>query len=288
MAETEIEGLGPEITKSPAEASMIGVIAGVGSALLGIGGGLVMVPLMVFRLRIRQHRAVGTSLAVILPTALVAAYAYQQTALSRNEPALNLWVILWLAIGGVFGAQAGATIANLLNAKQLRSVFGWFVAGVGAYMAAKAWLSPQRGEMQTAVDGMKAFQMVGVGVLVGIVSGLLGVGGGLVMVPALALMMGYDQHLAQGTSLAVIIPVSISGALVHWRKGNIVWSLFLPMAIAASIMAWVTAGWVFKIPDKELRTLFGVFMVWVGYTMIRTRSGPKPAPTASPDPPQPR
>lgn len=257
---------------------MIGLIAGIGSALLGIGGGLVMVPLMVFRLRIRQHRAVGTSLAVILPTALFAAWRYHDIAVAKNQPALNMAVILWLAVGGVFGAQAGATIANLMNAKQLRSVFGWFVVGVGLYMAAKAWLSPHAGTLLTQVDALKAFQMVGLGVLVGIVSGLLGVGGGLVMVPALALLMGYDQHLAQGTSLAVIIPVSISGALVHWRKGNIVWGLFLPMSIAAALMAWLTVGVVFNIPEKELRTLFGVFMVWVGFTMVRTRPKPKPEP----------
>lgn len=261
---------------------MIGLIAGIGSALLGIGGGLVMVPLMVFRLRIRQHRAVGTSLAVILPTALFAAWRYQEMALARHEPALNVWVILWLAVGGVFGAQIGATIANLMNAKQLRGAFGWFVIAVGLYMAVKAWVSPQVGALQTAVDAAKAFQMVGVGVLVGMVSGLLGVGGGLVMVPALALLMGYDQHLAQGTSLAVIIPVSISGALVHWRKGNIVWSLFLPMAISASLLAWLTAGWVFNIPDKELRTLFGVFMVWVGFTMVNRKPAANAVPSTGP------
>jgi uncharacterized membrane protein YfcA len=270
-ATAEVEALGPEITKAPVEASVIGLIAGIGSALLGIGGGLVMVPLMVFRLHIRQHRAVGTSLAVMLPTVLVAAIRYQMLSVQKHEAGFNPGVILWLAVGGVLGAQIGATIANLLNAKQLRSVFGWFVAATGVYMTAKAWLAPQVGAMVLTLDFAHGLAMVGVGVLVGLISGLMGVGGGLVMVPALALLMGYQQRYAQGVSLAVIIPVSISGALVHWRKGNIVWSLFLPMAIAAAILAWVTTGVVFHIPQDQLRMLFGVFMIWVGFSMVRTR-----------------
>jgi len=260
----------PEITNAPVTAFVLGLAAGVGSALLGIGGGLVMVPGMVYFLRIRQHRAVGTSLAVILPTAIAAAWRYHHEATVRHEPGLNGWVILWLAVGGVFGARYGAVLANALGARQLRRIFGVFVVATGMWMIIRAPVA--QAVVTPVMDAAHALQMVGVGVLVGVVSGLLGVGGGLVMVPALALLMGYHQHLAQGTSLAVIIPVSISGALIHLQKGNIIWSLATWLSAGAVIGAYVMAANVFDIERETLRMIFGVFLIIMGVSMVSSGS----------------
>ena len=272
----------PEITRAPATAFVIGLVAGLASALLGIGGGLLMVPGMVWMLRIRQHRAVGTSLAVILPTGMAAAYRYHQEALERHTPGLQFWVVFYLAVGGVVGALFGARIANAIGAKQLRRLFGIFVIATGMWMIIRYRVSIPEGT-GGAVDVFRALQMMGVGVLVGIISGLLGVGGGLVMVPALALLLGYPQHQAQGTSLAVIIPVSISGALVHMRRGNVVWSLALPLSLGAVLGAWIMAGRVFDIPQETLRILFGGFLIAVGVSMAGSR---RPAGTGGVEPPR--
>jgi uncharacterized protein len=260
----------PEITRAPVTAFVIGLVAGLASALLGIGGGLLMVPAMVFMLRIRQHRAVGTSLAVILPTGMVAAFRYHQEAVARHTPGLEFWVVLYLAIGGVIGAAFGARLASALGAKQLRRMFGIFVAATGMWMIIRAMAHLPQGS-PGGMDLGRALEMVGVGVLVGIVSGLLGVGGGLVMVPALALLLAYPQHQAQGTSLAVIIPVSISGALVHMRRGNIIWGLALWLSLGAVTGAWIMAGNVFNIPQEMLRMLFGGFLIAVGVSMVTSR-----------------
>jgi uncharacterized membrane protein YfcA len=219
---------------------------------------------------VRQHRAIGTSLAVILPTAIAGAARYHQEALSRHEPGLQLWVVIWLAAGGVIGARMGAVLANRLNAKQLRRTFGVFVIATGAWMIVRALAALPLGT-PAPVDFARALEMVGVGVLVGMASGLLGVGGGLVMVPALSLLLGYEQHLAQGTSLAVIIPVSISAGLIHLAAGNVIRSLAWPLALGAVLGAWVMAGGVFSIPQDQLRVLFGVFLLVMGGTMIASR-----------------
>lgn len=229
-----------------------------------------MVPAMVWQFRLRQHRAVGTSLAVILPTALAAAWLYHAEALRRHDPGLQLWVVVWLAVGGVVGGVLGAMIANAIGAKQLRRIFGVFVVATGVVMVLRATV-PLSGGPQTAIDLVRSLQLVGVGVLVGVVAGLLGVGGGLVMVPALSLLLGYDQHLAQGTSLAVIIPVSISAMSAHTRRGNVVWSLVPPMAVGAVLGALITIGPVFRLEDTALRMLFGVFLVIIGTSMVATR-----------------
>src|SRR5205085_629046 len=154
-ADTAAVARRPEITRAPATATAVGLAAGGLSALLGIGGGLIMVPAMVYLLRVRQQRAHGTSLAVIMPAALAAVYRYHQA---------------------------------------------------------------------------------------GLVSGLLGVGGGIVMVPAIVFLLGREQHVAQGVSLAVIIPVSVSGAFIHYRKGNLIPSLALWLSVGAVIGATVVGA----------------------------------------------
>ena len=271
----------PEITRSPVTAFTIGLAAGAGSGLLGVGGGLMMVPGMVLMLRVRQHRAVGTSLAVIFPTAIIAAICYHQQALGRDKPGLDLWAILWLAVGGVAGARLGALLAHRLHARQLRRTFGVFVMLAAVGMIFRAFTSLPGGN-PNALDPAHALLMVGVGVVVGIVSGLLGVGGGLVMVPALVLLLHYDQHLAQGTSLAVIIPVSVSASLVHMLVGNVIWSLAWPMALGAVLGTYWTANAVFGIPEQTLKLIFGLFLLCMGAGMAARR--PRPASTDDPPP----
>lgn len=263
----------PDIRRFRVTAFVLGWVAGLLSALLGIGGGLIMVPGMALLLHLRQQRAVATSLAVIIPTALIAAYRYHQEAVEKGAPGLDLAVIGWLALGGVFGGVLGAIIANLIGAKQLRRVFGVFVILVGLVMLTRLNQVTGMGA-RVPMDALRAAQMVGLGTLVGVLSGLLGVGGGLVMVPALALLLGYDQHLAQGTSLAVIIPVSLSGTLIHFLKGNVIWSFGFWLSIGSVLGAWLAGGWVHNIPSGTLRIMFALFMLGVGLSMLRTKRQP--------------
>lgn len=252
----------PEILHAPATALAIGLVAGIGSALLGIGGGLIMVPAMVFLLRIRQHRATGTSLAVILPAA--AAAVYQYGIHGREVP-----VVICLSIGGVVGATFGAILAALLNAKQLRQVFGVFVMLTGAVMLLPR-AAPTTPLMESLTPGA-ALLLIGTGVLVGIVSGLLGVGGGLVMVPVLVLLLGFTQKEAQAMSLAVIIPVSLSGVIAHYRRGNVIPGLAVWLSMGAVVGATVMGHYVQKIENATLRIVFGIFLILVGISMARSR-----------------
>jgi hypothetical protein len=259
-ADGPLPPLRPEITQAPVTATVIGLVAGALSALLGVGGGLLMVPAMTLMLRIRQHRAHGTSLAVILPTALAGVYRY-------NEAGNVAWdLVLPLAVGGVFGALIGATIANALGAGTLQRVFGLFVVVTGLMMI----LLPPKFSHHTALVSVGAgtFLIGIVGLIAGILSGLLGVGGGIIMVPAIVFLLGRDQHVAQGVSLAVIIPVSISGALMHARRGNVIPPLALWLSVGAVIGATVVGHAVQRFSSDLLRSLFGIFLVTMGVSMV--------------------
>jgi uncharacterized membrane protein YfcA len=223
-----------------------------------------MVPAMVYMLNVRQHRAHGTSLVVILPTALAGVSQY------AREGHLDWRIAFYLALGGVIGAMYGAKFANRLNAAALKRAFGAFAAIVGMVMVATPG---SYGTAEAALLGreMAALLILLVGLVAGVTSGLLGVCGGIIMVPAIVFLLGLSQHAAQGISLAVIIPVALSGALIHYRKGNVISTLAAPLAVGAVIGAYVTAHWVGRIEGTTLRLFFGIFLIVVGVSMVGRR-----------------
>jgi uncharacterized membrane protein YfcA len=254
----------PEITQSPLTAAVIGLFAGAFSAFLGVGGGLIIVPALVYLLRVRQHRAHGTSLAVILPAALAGVYRYQQAG------HIEWRLVIPLAAGGVLGALVGASVANAIGAGSLKRLFGLFVVVTGLLMIAV----PPGFTRHTALvsDGTGLGLIALVGLIAGAVSGLLGVGGGIVMVPAIAFLLGRDQHVAQGVSLAVIIPVSISGAWIHARKGNVIPPLALWLSVGAVVGAAVVGSLVQRVSSESLRVAFGIFLIAMGVSMVARRA----------------
>lgn len=107
-----------------------------------------------------------------------------------------------------------------------------------------------------------------IGLVGGVASGLFGVGGGIVMVPAMTLLLGMDIKVAVGTSLAVIIPTAVMGVGKHHSLGNVDWKMALalaPTAIAAGYLgAWLTT----KIGSPELKRYFGGFLLLVGVRLL--------------------
>jgi len=110
------------------------------------------------------------------------------------------------------------------------------------------------------------------GVVVGIFSSLFGVGGGIIMVPALALIAGLPQHLAQGTSLAVMVPTALMGAYRYFRAGNVQWGLALPLCLGAIPAAHFGAQMAQRLPQATLRAMFALFMVAVAARIMPTAS----------------
>jgi uncharacterized membrane protein YfcA len=115
------------------------------------------------------------------------------------------------------------------------------------------------------------------GFLVGVLSGLIGIGGGTVLVPIMVIGFGFGQHLAQGTSLAAILPTSVVGALTHFREGNLDWRPALLMGGAGAVLAVVFGLLAQAIHPGLLARLFGLFLLFAAYRLWprrpRTPSG---------------
>ncbi len=248
-------------------ASAIGIIAGLFSGLLGVGGGVLMVPALVWLLHFSQHRAHGTSLAVILFVALAGLSGY-----------LRAGQISWpiaggLAVGGILGAALGARLAGKLPGATLRRIFGVFLILVALRMlydvAGGLWGHPAvaAGPGPAPAGAWPALASPGIGLAAGILSGLLGVGGGIILVPAMVLLLGLSQTMAQGISLAVIIPTAISGATVHYRQGHLHLRDVRWLAIGGVAGGLGGSALALILPVLALRGLFGLLMVVVGVSM---------------------
>jgi uncharacterized protein len=121
-----------------------------------------------------------------------------------------------------------------------------------------------------AVDGPTILVVVGAGVAVGILSALFGVGGGILMIPFLLLALDQTQHIAEGTSLAVIVPTAIAGVLAHRRSGFVSFSNAAWLAAGGIGGAWLGAEIALGLDADVLQVLFALFLLLSG---IRTLVG---------------
>lgn len=117
---------------------------------------------------------------------------------------------------------------------------------------------------------MSIVVLVLIGLAAGVSSGLFGIGGGLIMVPALVFFLGFTQHKATGTSLAVLLPpIGLAAVIEFYRHGHVDLRAALVIAAGLFLGAWLGARFASKLTGPHLRLLFGVFTVLVGGYLIR-------------------
>ena len=253
-------------------ATLAGSAAGFFGGLFGVGGGIVLVPLLTSRLRFTQHQAHGTSLAVILFTALSGGAVY---AAHGNVD----WVTgAIVGVASMLTAPLGAKLAARLSNMGLKRAFAIFLLLVAARMfwTPGAGVAAVEGGARLAID-------LAVGAAVGILAGLMGVGGGLLAVPAFRLLLGMPQQLAQGTSLLVVLGAASSGAFAHARRGNVVRAPVPWLALGAVLAGPLASWWVQRLPQALLGRGFAVFLVviavhgWIRAAKLAAKGATTPA-----------
>ncbi|NLI98460.1 sulfite exporter TauE/SafE family protein [bacterium] len=107
------------------------------------------------------------------------------------------------------------------------------------------------------------------GVVAGLLSGLFGIGGGTVIIPALVMLLGFTQHKAQGTSLAaLLLPVGLLGVIRYWKSGDVDIVAGIILAVGLFAGAYFGAGWAEKLSDIWLKRAFGIFFILLGLKYI--------------------
>ncbi|MDH3298728.1 MAG: sulfite exporter TauE/SafE family protein [Gemmatimonadota bacterium] len=241
---------------------MCGVMAGLVGGLLGIGGGIVLIPMLTAWAGFDQHSAHGTGIVAVAITALVGVVVY-----GRGE-AIDVAAALQITIVALPATIVAARFSPRVSAARLRRIFGLFVIVVALILPFRDVL----GGGDFLLGGGMPVMLV-LGAASGVISGLLGVGGGSVLVPGLVLITGFPQQLAQGTSLAVILPSSGAGALAHARIGQVRGRLLPPILVGTFAGAWAGGAAALALPGQTLRIIFSVVLLFMGVRFVlRERS----------------
>jgi len=222
------------------------------SGLFGIGGGALAVPGLLW-LGFAQHAAHATSLAAIVLTAAAAVVPF------ALDGAVHPLGALTLVVGSLAGVSVGAGVMHRLPEGWLRLAFVVFLLATAARLlvgvdAGADGHVPDLGFAQLAA-------LTGVGIATGALSAILGVGGGLLLVPALVLGFGFSQHAAEGTSLAVIIPTALLGAVRHTRRGYTRWRTGLTLGVGGVLGGLAGATVALALDALVLQRLFAGFLV---------------------------
>lgn len=188
----------------------VGVIAGLASGLFGVGGGIVIVPGLVLLAGLQQRLAHGTSLTAIVPIAIVGTIGY------ATAGEVDFAVAGAMAAGAVVGAPVGVSLLNRLPQRALRLGFSLVLVLTAIRMV----VDVPAGEGRAAIDLADALWYALTGFAAGVLSGVMGVGGGVLVVPILALLFASPLVLAKGTSLAVIVPTALVGTWRNVRRGS--------------------------------------------------------------------
>ena len=239
----------------------IGLLAGLLSGLFGVGGGTVIVPLLVLVLAYNQRLAAGTSLAAIVPTATVGVISY-----ALNDSVA--WIPgLILAAGAVVGAQIGTWLLPRVSIIALR----WsFIAFLVAVIVSLFIVVPSR-DAGLPLTLLSIGGLVVLGVVTGTVAGLIGVGGGIVVVPALMLLFGTSDLIAKGTSLLMMIPTAISGTFGNLRRGNVDLLAAALIGVAACTTTALGAGIATIVDPFWGNVLFAAFLTFIAVQLaVRT------------------
>lgn len=189
---------------------LVGLGAGFLSGVFGVGGGILIVPGLVFFAKMDQRRAHGTSLAAVLPISLSSLITYWA------HHHVDWHVSFWLAIGAVGGAVLGTKMLKTVRHDVLS--YGFAIVLVASAIRLY-WTTHADG--RTGLSVAAAIALVLIGLATGTLAGLLGVGGGVVMIPAMVLLLGEVNVIAKGTSLAVIIPTSLMGTWRNRKSANV-------------------------------------------------------------------
>ncbi len=251
----------------------LGAVSGFLAGLLGIGGGIVLVPGLFFSLTALgfppdhiMHVAVGTSLAIIIPTGMSSARAHWKRGAVRVD------LVKKIGVGIVFGVIAGTMIAGYLSGAALNLVFA-----VSLFLLAGIMLTdPARVKMADDVPGQPWSGLMGS--LIGMLSSLMGIGGATVSVPYMTLCR-VPIHQAIGTAstlgLIISIPAAFGFLVIGWGQTNLppfslgyvnilAFALIIPASVLAAPWGAATAH---KVPVKPLRQIFALFIVIVAIKM---------------------
>ncbi|HTS81314.1 MAG TPA: sulfite exporter TauE/SafE family protein [Myxococcaceae bacterium] len=238
---------------APAEVALdvlLGAAIGVLSGIVGIGGGLFVIPLLGVFFGMTQQRAQGTSLVMVVPNVLLGLWRYARYQGFDPRGALVL------ALSAPVFTYVGARVATAAPSGVLRVAFGCFLLALAGFYGLRSRSGEPRIDPDARIPGRLA---VSLGVLGGLTSGLFGVGGSLLTVPLMTTLRAMGQATAQGMGLALVAPGTVVNLLVYGRAGNVDWARGIALALGGVATMPLGVAIAHRLPERVLRVVFGTF-----------------------------
>lgn len=273
--------------------ALVGVLIGIASGLLGIGGGTVMVPIFRLAFGMSATMSTATSLFAIIPTSISGAISHVKG--KTCIPALGIAA----GLGGACLSPVGVWLAQL-SPDWLVMLAAALIIGYSAInMFKKAFKLRPAGQPATGVDAAAAasltssgdaaaatptaddsslsrkqlLQGAAIGLVAGLASGYVGVGGGFIMVPLMLSIIGIPMRKASGTSLIAVMILAIPGVIEQGIIGNINYLAGIAIVIGTIPGAVIGARLVTKVPERTLRLLFGCFLIVAAVMLVLNEVG---------------
>lgn len=247
----------------------IGLLTGTVTAISAGSGVTIVVPLLTVLLGYTIHEAIGTSLLVDVIASIIVAYNYYRYG------KVDLKAGAWLALGAIVGAQAGSHFASFIPQGGLQGGFSIFIILSGLSFFYRAF-----GNRKITLSGLKfndprlqTIANVGIGLVIGLSTGLFGTGGGATILVVLIYVMDYPIHTAIGTATALMAITAASGVIGYTVQGHIPWLEGIIIGLAAMVSGVLFAKVANRATEKTLNMGVGVIFIVIGIAMFFVEGG---------------
>lgn len=250
----------------------LGFPVGIYSGLFGVGAGVVAVPALVWWGGLQQKAAQATSLVAIGVTAIAGTISFGLDG-----------QVAWSAAGilattGVLATVGGTRLVKRVPTRALTITFATVLLLIAAWFLFGPQLETDTATTQ-AISWSDAAIFGVIGLAAGMLSALMGVGGGVVIIPALAFFAGFNQHLAEGTSLAAIVPIALAGAVQLTPVGYTNWLRGIRIGATGLLGAPIGAALALSLDGVWLRRAFSALLILAAlrlYSQLRSGGGNSP------------
>jgi uncharacterized membrane protein YfcA len=244
---------------------VVGAAIGFTGGVLGIGGGLLAIPLLGLVFNMPQQAAQGTALIMVLPAVLMAVRKYNQ----RSK--IDLRAAASGAVASIVFTWIGAKIALGIDPILLRRVYAVFVLGIAIFYFYQSLRRPRRAAgpaQQSAVGGRHKAWYALLGVFAGLISGIFGVGGSVMSVPVLTTFFRLVQTSAQALAMTMIIPGTIVALLTYSAHGQAHWAIGIPLAAGSICCVPYGVRFAYVLPEPRLKMIFACMLLVIMFLLL--------------------
>lgn len=245
---------------------LIGLITGAVTSLIGASGVAIVVPALTLFFDVNSHMAIGTSLLVDVVTSIAVAISY------FYHGNVRLKASLWITVGSIIGAQVGSKWAGAISDQKLNIVFAivLMISGIMTFRKKNTPFDPNKGlHINNMV--LQTILLLAIGLVIGMISGLVGAGGGVMILLAIVFILHYPMHQAVGTSTVIMAITALSSLTGYAREGNVDWKLGVFITIGALIAGIIGARFANKISEAKLNKIVAIIFILLGVLMVGMR-----------------